>query len=53
VKVSERLPGKGNEVSLKMGYIDGSMMFANPDSVVDDRIGDTGPVVGSSVADAG
>jgi hypothetical protein len=53
VKASERLPGKDNAVSSEKGYIDGSTMFTNPDSVVDDCIGGTGSVIGSSVADTG
>ena len=53
MKASERLPGKDNAVSLEKGYIDGSRMLTNPDSVVGDRIGGTGSAVGSPVADTG
>lgn len=53
MKTSERLPGMDNAVSSEKGYIDGSTMFTNPDSVVDDRIGGTGSIIGSSVADTG
>jgi hypothetical protein len=53
VKASERLPGKENAVSSEKGYVDGSTMLINPDSMVDDCIGGTDSVIGSSVADTG
>ena len=53
MKASERLPSKDNAVSSEKGYIDSSTMFTNPDSVVDDCIGGTSSVIGSSVADTG